>query len=407
MLNASPVLVLAFFGLCCHLQLCTAGWSAYTCVGQPAWEVTVEDNAAATKTIQNWFAFRQNRCVNDSSVPLWRKTQQNGGLGSLLTAGITNFLKATELGHIFAPEAGYVWGFSNASLCSRHIKALDCFTLPLTYCDFGHPLKQYPAEVDVDKAFAFHYGPSDICIVTKKLRKTILWTMGQGFMYLTRLPPHLHKEWSDEYRHTMKLLRSARPKHHKNNTCVTASIHVRTGHLDFGRRALDGSEHLTHLNAMNAELLKQNKEICGVFVATSAPNETVFASATLGKLSPMYGYDVLLMPRFVGNISMEMEQQIGYYTLDPTFRPDRLYVEYMLDLKMFGEAEIYIGSHSNMFMMAAGYRSALHPEYPNEHSCFLDSRYPGIPKACFGSMGVLQFLRDTVQGFNGGAVYFH
>eukprot|EP01033_Poteriospumella_lacustris_P004026 gene4027-2871_t len=310
------------------------------------------------------------------------------------------------MGHIFAPEEGYVWGFSNASQCSRHIKAVDCFTLPLTHCDFGHPLTQYPTDVNVENAVAFHDGSSDICIITKKLRKTILWTMGQGLLYQTRLPPTLHKEWSDEYTLTMKLLRSSRPKHHKNNTCITASIHVRTGHLDFGRRSLDGSEHITNLNAMNEKLMKNNKEICGVFVATSDPNATIFASAAPGKLSPMHGYDVLLMPRFVGNTSMEMEQQIWYLAANPGFRPDRLYVEYLLDLKMFGETEVYIGSHSNMFLVAAGYRAALHPEYRNEYSCFLNSRQPGIPMACFGSMGVLQFFREAVQGFNGGSVYF-
>lgn len=407
MMKSSEILVLALLGLFCHLQLCNAGWSAFTCAGQPAWEVTIEDNTAASKTIQNWFAFRQNRCVNDSSVGLWRKNQKHGGIGSHMTAGVHNFLKATELGQIFAPEAGYAWGFNNASQCSRHIKAVDCFTLPLTHCDFGHPLTQYPADVNVEKAVAFHDGTSDVCVITKKLRKTILWTMGQGILYQHRLPPNLHKEWSDEYTLAMKLLRSSRPKHHKNNACITASIHVRTGQPDFGRRPLNGSEHIANLNAMNEELMKNNKEICGVFVATSDPNATIFASATLGKLSPMHGYDVLLMPRFVGNTSMEMEHQIWYLTASPEFRPDRLYVEYLVDLKIFGETEVYIGSHSNMFLIAAGYRAALHPEYPNEYSCFLNSINPDIPLACFGSVGALQFFQNGVHGFDGGSIFFH
>eukprot|EP01033_Poteriospumella_lacustris_P014532 gene14532-10386_t len=262
-------------------------------------------------------------------------------------------------------------------------------------------------DVNVEKAVAFLDGTSDVCVITKKLRKTILWTMGQGLLYQTRLPPNLHKEWSDENTLIMKLLRSSRPKHHKRNTCITASIHVRTGHPDFGRRSLNGSEHITNLNAMNEELMKNNKEICGVFVATSDPNATIFASATLGKLSPMHGYDVLLMPRFVGNTSMEMEHQIWYLTASPEFRPDRLYVEYLVDLKSFGETEVHIGSHSNMFLMAAGYRAALHPEYPNEHSCFLNSIHPDIPLACFGSEGALQFFQNGVHGFDGGSIYFY
>lgn len=401
-----PIFVL-YISLLDVIQVCySGGWSAYTCVGQPAWDATPDDNVEATKTIQNWFAFRQSRCVNESSPVYWTRTQVYGGLGSHLTASVTDFLKATEVGHIYAPGPGYVWGFHNDTDCSRHIKSVDCFNLPLTLCTPDAPLPSYPAGVDVEKAIAFHDGASDICVITKKLRKTILWTMGQVYIYHTRLPPKLHKEFTDEVNLIMKLLHSAKPKHSKNNTCVTTSIHVRTGHLDFGRRPFDGSEHIEQLRLHNEELLKQNKEICGVFVACSDPNTTIFKDVVFGKLTPLHGFDILLMPRFIGNTSLEMEQQIWYLAAVPPFRPDRLYIEYLIDMRVFGETDIFLGSHSNMFLYAVALRQALHPSYRGDQTCFLDSRHPGAPLSCLGSMGVLKFMRDAVQGFNGGAMYF-
>lgn len=402
MLSLIYVVVLGC-SLCC---LSNAGWSAFTCVGQEPWEVTAEDNSEATKIFQNWILFRQNRCINTTSIPFWVKTQPYGGLGSHLTASVADLLKATELGHIYFPMAGYVWGYGNQSRCSRGIRAVDCYNLPLTLCTPNKPLLHYPSEINVTSAVEFHDGPSDICVVTKKLKKTILWTMGQVYLYHIRLPPVLNHEFEAEYKMTMKILKSAKPKR-KENKCVTTAIHVRTGHLDFGRRPFDGSEHIDRLQQMNKDLQTHGKEICSVFVATSDPNATIFANATLGRLSPMHGFDILIMPRFLGNTSLEMEQQIFFYALTPGFRTDRLYVEYLLDMRIIGGVDIFLGSHSNMLVFANGIRAALHPEFPNNQTCFLDSRYPGAPMSCMGTMGMLKFLRDAAGGFNGGSLYFH
>lgn len=193
---------------------------------------------------------------------------------------------------------------------------------------------------------------------------------------------------------------------------MTAAIQVRTGMPDGNRRPFDGKEHILALKAMNSKLLVDKKEICAVYVATGAPNATVFANVSINKptrLDDDSDFHFLLVPRFIGNPKLEMEWQIGGWKMDPTFDPANVYLEYLVDLQVMSEVDIFYASHSNVIIVVSAMRAALHPEYINEYMCFLDSHHPKdahLDPICMGTWDMIRFYQAAMKGFDGGSIFF-
>lgn len=96
--------------------------------------------------------------------------------------------------------------------------------------------------------------------------------------------------------------------------------------MDDNRIPLNGSEHLAVINDINQEIESSGKRICTLYIFSNNPKGTIFGSATFGVLTPMYGFQVLIMPRFVGNTSQEMELQIKELKKERLFHPESLYM---------------------------------------------------------------------------------
>jgi len=191
---------------------------------------------------------------------------------------------------------------------------------------------------------------------------------------------------------------------------LTAAIQVRTGLPDGNRRSFDGKEHLLALQNMNTKLLLEKKEICGVYVATGDPNATIFANLTINKPTFFEGFHFMLIPQFIGNPKLEMEWQIGQWKMEPNFDPANVYLEYLTDIKVMSEVDIFYASHSNVVIVVSAMRAALHPEYINDYMCLLDSHQPPntahLHPVCVGSWDMQRFYQAAMKGFDGGAVFF-
>jgi hypothetical protein len=382
------------------------GYSAFDCRGQGAWELNVSDNAIQTERIQNWLAYRQNRCLPNEKVDYYTLTNNFGGIGSSVMNSVVNFMKSLELNQIYAPNAYWVWGYNNASQCSRNMLSVDCFSQPLTNCEPKTGLSSLPNSINITEANALINGPSDICQLGIHTKKPIVWVFGQLFIYHLRLPYHSAHKVHHDITTALHLLRTAPNPNPQQYTCLTAALHVRTGHLDWGRHAFDGIAHINELTKINEELkIKNQQHICGVYISALNINDTIFQNFTLGKWNFAYGFTFLIYERFTGDPNMEVEYQFAQWKNKPNFDPLPVYLEYIMDIGIFNEVDIFIGSHSNVVHFAASMRYALHPEYPNNHTCWLDSRNHDLP-SCLGTWDAVVFWRQVVGGFNGGAIFF-
>lgn len=59
-----------------------------------------------------------------------------------------------------------------------------------------------------------------------------------------------------------------------------------------------------------------------------------------------------------------------------------IYVEYLADIEISVAADIYIGSRSNVYSIAASLRMARHPDRPLQDTCFIDSRMQPFALVC-------------------------
>lgn len=387
-------------------------YSAVTCANQPVWELSIDDNRNMSARFQNWVGYAQNACVKTRQKEYWMASQEYGGIGSYLTGSVINLIKALEIGHIYEPWGKFKFAYANASMCSRGLITVDCFSVPpLTNCNPPHiqanPITEYPPHIDPVDAESFMKN-SDICTYGKVTKKTILWVLGQLYLYHMRLMQSLEIRFSAEWKRIIKLLNSVPPSV-PSNKCLTAAIQVRTGMPDGNRRSFDGKEHFAALQSMNEKLLLEKKEICAVYVATGDPNATVFANISVNKPTLLGGFHFLMVPRFIGDPKLEMEWQIGQWKMDPNFDAANVYLEYLVDIKIMSEANIFYGSHSNVVVVVSSLRAALHPEYLNSHTCFLDSHHAhsaNLHPVCLDSWDMLRFYQAAMKGFDGGAIFF-
>lgn len=415
----------------------THGWSAFDCNGLSEWPIDKNDNDEASKLFQDWLTLRQNFCMIKNANLVY-KTQLTGGFGYTIFAAAVDIIKAVELNLIFYPTTPWQWSNKNSSLCSRGISAVDCFTLPLSYChtnkkvkhisipssneslqiniatylrgsveNDGDYLNNSALTINIKQSQRLIDGTADICTMSKTMKKPILWTLGQALRYVLRLPEPLQTTMNkqmDHYLNEMKRTKLSYLNEPSHTQCLTAAVHIRGGLLDCQRKPVNGQEHLKELYALNETLLKENKTICSVLLTSDNIYNTIFANVTLGKITDWNGLEVLALPRFT-EFKDDLELNLGKLKSNVSFDTRKLFMDWYEDAFLSAHVDIYIGSHSNLFIVVSALRSALHPQLPNEFTCFLDSQR-GNAKTCMGTSQMHMFWQAKCRGFNGGSMFF-
>lgn len=400
----------------------TVAYSAFDCRG-PAWPLNTTDNDEVMSRFQNMLLAYQNHCTK-SPNNYWISTIYGSGLGSGTIISVVNFMKAFELGKIYRPTTSWLWAADNVTeTCNGRFSSVDCFNIPLSYCwhDSDSPL---PSSVVFNRtdALAFINRPCDICTLARVSKKTILWVLGQLLHYHMRLPHAREKKIRNTVEGVFQKLSKKSNIKNKEDIdpitgmkCVTASIHVRGGSPDFSRRPFDGTDHYLALKHYNTRLRPKNTTICKVYVSGDHVEDTIFfpkqanrgqvGSFTTGFTVHNESFVFVSLPRYIA-LPGELEYQAMTIKKSRNVTMSYLYSEYVEDLLLHAEADIFIGSHSNIFAIVGALRHAYHPEFRSDSTCYLDSRYVPPPLFCMGSWKVLEFYHAAFGGFNGGAIFF-
>ena len=397
------------------------GYSAFDCRGAP-WPLDTTDNDVIMPRFQNMLLTYQYRC-SKSPNDYWINTMYGSGLGSGMVISVVNFLKAFELGKIYRPTSSWLWAADNDSEhCYNHYNSIDCFNLPLTSCWYEGPDNNVPSSVVFNKTDALNLikGPTDICTLASRSKKTILWVMGQFLHYHMRLP-HL---WEKKVRARVetifpKISNKLKKKDEidpvTGKKCITASIHVRGGTPDFSRKPMDGTDHYRALQHYNLKLNAKNTTICKVYVSGDHLEDTIFFPKNLkigevGNFSAAFtvqngSFVFMSLPRYIAAPG-ELEYQVVNIRNSHNITMSYLYSEYIEDLLLHAEADVFIGSHSNIFAIVGALRHAYHPNFKSDQTCYLDSRYSPPPLHCMNSYDVIAFYHGALGGFNGGSIFF-
>jgi hypothetical protein len=410
----------------------SVSFSVFDCKGQAAWELTVDDNVKISKQIQKWISESQNRCP-ETPDDYWTNSPNLGGIGSGITLSVVTMLKAFEAGKIYRPSNPWLWSYKNASSCTGGIDAIDCFNIPLSTCLLDRDVIYQNTSSEIMNSASNFQFPADICTMGKAAKKTILWVFGQFLHYHIRLGTVGKKFIRDRMEQIFpKIAPKVDPK--TGYTCVSASIHVRAGAPDFHRKHFNGTEHKEVLVTKSKELQKlYNQTICTVYVSSDHLEELIFfppntfpsTNITAANNNNNHQYSVEFIPsqtmqdeyftyKTLPHLLMEpgeIEYQVNHWKNDPTMASqgvtmEYIYLEYLCDLILFAQTDIFIGSHSNAFAIVAPLRVAYNPGRQNDDTCFLDSRSSYLDLKCLGTYDAALFFRDAYGGFNGGSVFF-
>lgn len=402
------------------------------------------------------------------STQIWPRGN-GAGIGSSVVGSTIAMIESIAVNQIFRPTQMWQWADLNASKCVSKIGSIDCFTIPLSYCSLGDAamIEKRVEELHINFTDAvlfmdtrrlggsFANKSLTMCDIARISKKTLYWTFGQFLHYhIMRVPYHLddfyykrlHKVFPRQLETMADAVLHNRNGHNKHYhhigraaasvdpgtglTCVSAALHVRGGAPDGKRVPFTGPEHAKALEKYSSALALSNKTICTVYVAGDhmdaiifSPNEPVTANA------PPVEYDVIVPGKEVQ--AQQPFPSSFVFTSLPHFRPrpaeiefqisrlqnssnnitmEYVYAEFVSDLIVFAHADIFIGSHSNVYAIVASLREAYHPEYFNNQSCYLDShaskRDPsgGPSTICLGDS--IPFFRDAFGGFSAGSFLF-
>ena len=391
--------------------------SAFDCKGQKAWPVHTHDNDIMMPKFQNMLQAYQQKC-SKSRLDYWTTTNYGGGIGAGMMISIVNFMKAFELGKIYRPKTPWLWAAPKPSVnCFNEFASVDCFNTPLSTCWYKGNASFFTnltTSINTTEAFDFIKKPCDICTLAKKSNKTILWVMGQMLHYHMRLPDFFQRQVDARIETIFPKNLTAEIDPITKLKCMSASLHVRGGTPDFSRRPFDGKDHIHILNQYNKKFKALNSTICKVYVSGDHLEDTIFypqelKNQTGGNFSAPFtvrngSFVFMSLPRYIAAPG-ELEHQVKFIKFQSNITMVSLYSEYVEDLLLHAQSDLFVGSHSNMYAAVSALRKAYHPSAKNDMTCFLDSRRSPPPLECLNTMGAYTFFRDAYAGFNGGSIF--
>lgn len=165
-----------------------------------SWEITnhTDHENSDIKNFQSFLYFWQNNCLNRKRSHEYIDNENDKNFATMIMNHIKHFILAIELGQIYRPKNNIkIIGYNNIHNCSLGLGAIDCFFKPISRCEAKkHHVYDIQAVDELDtmdlstgKEIALTLGGHDICAAAKYMKKSVQWIHGQylDFMIQSRL----------------------------------------------------------------------------------------------------------------------------------------------------------------------------------------------------------------------------
>jgi hypothetical protein len=169
-------------------------------------------------------------------------------------------------------------------------------------------------------------------------------------------------------------------------------VHIRGGSPDYGRKPLDVKWYIEAIDRKEKEVAALGYTIDHVYLCSDVQEQNIKSTAFMTETFPRnYTYAVLPHITFgPGEAEHTLRQGLHrrYSFNDSTVKlPDAkdVYTEFVADIEIMTKADIFIGTHSNLYALAGALRMAHYPQRPAGFTCFLDSHKVPPPLICEGT----------------------
>jgi hypothetical protein len=381
-----------------------SSYSIYECSGN--WNITYSDNRQAGKVFLNWLKAFQNDANRCKANKISRGTSAFSGIGSSYNLATVDFLKQLELGNIYEPSRWWLWA-NRDNNCTFGKPSFGCFSKPYTYC--GHEKLGYDDEnwsnFNLEAANNFSTIPLDICQMAITSKKPYVWITGQLLHFLLN-PRHDVREIVSK---RMSLVYPINNKH------ITIGVHIRGGQPDGQRKALKVTDVLKKVDEKVEELKLTGKIVTQVFMCSDTQETNIISKEYMTKMYPR-NFSYVILPHLNYSVGTEAEYILRDQTtgnknnnisiLIPT--DFDIYAEWFTDVEILTHADVFIGSHSNIYITVAALRIARFPERPMRDTGYFDTRYdpPVWMEEGGNPIHGTPIWKNAYGGFRGGVAFW-
>jgi hypothetical protein len=361
----STLLVLLF------ADFVSSSFNYFSCLGYEPWPVDLSPYAIDRDAMimQDWLYARQHS--------RWRcSTYGNDAFSAAYGIG-NGFLKAAVImertvrsGQIFRPTIPYQWA-NGAKNCTYDSNYFDCYFKELSGCGLNSSnlhLPTIPDVVPLDKddrtTVLGKMLPKDnvnLCEIGKALKKPMAWVAGQYLKYVLRLRDDIQRQVDER----VKGIFTDVPRRYS-----TIAVQFRSGKPDAARKVLPLDIYMEAVTVKARELELQGRPVSVVYLA-SQNNVEVFRNESYmqERFGGNYTYKMLSPITSGIDKSREIETELGSH---PEISREPFMVELLADLKLMVEADVFIGSLSNIFDVVMLLRYANDPGLEKQYTCMIN-----------------------------------
>lgn len=378
-----------------------SSYSVYECGGN--WNINSSDNEQAGRIFLNWvkaFQNDENRC---KARQISSGISKFSGLGNSFNLAVVDFLKQLELGNIYEPSGPWLWSIRDSNCTFGKTAVLNCFSRPYTYC--GHDKSEYNVDdgnFNLEAANNFSTTPLDICQMAIKSRKPYVWITGQLLHYLLN-PRH------DVHKFVSKRLSIVYPS---SKVHVTIGVHIRGGSPDQQRKPLQVENIVKKVDEKVEELKQRGKIVTQVFMCSDTQETSIRSIEYMNKMYPR-NFSYVILPHLNYSIGTEAEfvlrDNISKSNTAVSIPTDfEIFSEWLADVEILAHADVFIGSHSNIYVAVAALRVARFPERPMCDTGYFDSHYdpPVWMEEGGNQVHGTPIWKNAFGGFRGGIAFW-
>jgi hypothetical protein len=373
----------------CHFLVLLAYISSYAsfkynlfnCRGYDAWEVDYNPTSLqqSHNRMQDWLHAWQHSAWRCHTYGHEEWVSQYG-IGNGILRAVSLIERSIEFGLIYRPMRPWKWA-SNANNCTYNMTSLDCYLTELSSCGLNlttasgtgtaaillrdaQPMNRDDRVTELGRLLAEKGNATNICIIAQTLKKSMAWVAGQYLVYLLRPRDHIQQQIDQRIHGIFNTIDRTRYS--------TITVHYRGGKPDAYRKVFSLDVYMTAVKQKAEDLALAGRPVAVVYLA-SQNNIQIFRSPEYmhEKYGGNYSYKFLypMSDNTTINANEEIELQ---FDSNPHIPKEPVVVEFLADLQLMADADVFIGSLSCIYWVTMLFRYAKNPNLNKMHSCFFD-----------------------------------
>jgi len=238
------------------------------------------------------------------------------------------------------------------------------------------------------------------CALGRVLKKSVAWVAGQYLRYIIRP--------TKETQNIVDTLKSGVFDPNRNRTnSSTVVIHLRGGHVDWGRTVVPLHHYMEALKIKEKKLLNEGRPITTVYLVSVDNKESFHNVSYMNEHFPG-NFEYKILPRFqLGDLKDEFENALKYNQNFSSMSRAPFVYEFLADLQLMVEADCFIGSVSSIYLITTFLRYTKLDAYKNKDcNCYLSD---GRELICENNPNKMDHYRryffDRYNAFTGGTPF--